>query len=100
MEKVFNLKLKKLIDNHKIISFDIFDTLIKRNCYQPIDIYEIVEENYNKNNLKKIENFSAKRIVAEKKARENNKHLNEVTLDLIYNELEYPVEIKKNLMKL
>lgn len=100
MEKVFNLKLKKMIDNHKIISFDIFDTLIKRNCYQPIDIYEIVEENYNKNNLKKIENFSAKRIVAEKKARENNKHLNEVTLDLIYNELEYPVEIKKKLMKL
>ena len=31
MGKVFSKRLKNLIDVHDVISFDIFDTLIKRN---------------------------------------------------------------------
>ena len=36
------LALKQLIDKNNIISFDIFDTLILRNIYQPTDIFRIL----------------------------------------------------------
>ena len=47
-------KIKDLIDNYKIISFDIFDTLLKRNTIKPIDIFELVEKKYNLKNKNKI----------------------------------------------
>ncbi len=37
-------EIKKEIDNHNIICFDIFDTLISRKVVQPNDIFEIVEK--------------------------------------------------------
>ena len=36
------LALKQLIDKNNIISFDIFDTLILRNIFQPTDIFRIL----------------------------------------------------------
>ena len=64
MEKVFNRKLKKLIDSHDVVSFDIFDTLIKRNCMYPTDVFQIVENRFNlDNNKDKIENFKTIRII-------------------------------------
>lgn len=32
------------IDRHEVISFDIFDTLLMRNCYKPGDVFELVEK--------------------------------------------------------
>lgn len=85
MEKVFNRKLKKLIDSHDVVSFDIFDTLIKRNCMYPTDVFQIVENRFNlDNNKDKIENFKTIRINAENKARSFFANNEDVTLDQIY----------------
>ena len=48
---------------YDIISFDIFDTLITRNMYEPNDIFKLMEEKLN------IESFTEKRQLAENEAR-------------------------------
>ena len=97
MEKVFNRKLKKLIDSHDVVSFDIFDTLIKRNCFNPTDIFDIVEMKYNENYEKKISKFREKRILAEKLARDKYKQYEDVTLKEIYECLSLDKQIKNKL---
>ena len=100
MEKVFNRKLKKLIDSHDVVSFDIFDTLIKRNCFNPTDIFDIVEMKYNENYEKKISKFREKRILAEKLARDKYKQYEDVTLKEIYECLSLDKQIKNKLQKI
>lgn len=68
---------------YKYISFDLFDTLIKRDVEKPTDVFKIVENIINKSESEIIENFSIKRRNAEinlypKKVNE------EITLDEIY----------------
>lgn len=77
------------IKNYDYISFDIFDTLLKRNVEKPSDIFKYVERFCIKRYGVAYENFSEKRINAEKKARENRE---EVTINDIYKQLQtlYP----------
>ena len=84
MVKVFNEKLKKIIKKHDIISFDVFDTLIKRNCNSPRDIFYIVEKQYNKLFDEKINDFYQKRVNAESKARLKHFDVEDITIDEIY----------------
>lgn len=72
----------KQIEAYDIVSFDIFDTLLKRNVKKPTDVFKYMEKKYNK------VGFFEERIAAEKKAR-NRKNGKEVTLREIYNELSY-----------
>lgn len=65
-------KIKKNIKKYDIISFDIFDTLLKRNVSSPLDIFDLVEKEYNNNFLPKIYDFKKNRIIAQKKLRCNN----------------------------
>lgn len=85
------------IEKHDIISFDIFDTLVVRNVLKPSDIFTLTEKKYNtlhKNSP--INNFKEKRIGAEKISRSNKK--NEITINDIYCQIEYPDQIKNELM--
>ena len=59
-------KLYKKIDRKKIISFDIFDTLILRLVNKPSQIFDIVQIEYNKNHSNKIFDFKKNRINSEK----------------------------------
>ena len=61
---------------YDIISFDIFDTLITRNMYEPNDIFKLMEEKLN------IESFAEKRQLAENEARKILKK--DVNLSEIY----------------
>ena len=70
------LKLEK----YDVVSFDIFDTLLKRNVQNPTDVFRYIEQ---KNNL---EGFAEKRILAEINARKK-KNGNEILLSDIYDEL-------------
>lgn len=72
----------KQIDNYDVVSFDIFDTLLKRNVEEPTDIFRYVEKKYNRLG------FFDERIEAENKAR-LKKNNNEVTLEEIYKEMPY-----------
>lgn len=68
------------------ISFDLFDTLLARNVKKPTDIFYLIEEKYNQNHNKKINNFKEIRINAERIAREKSSY-DEITFDAIYNEV-------------
>jgi len=76
-------KIMTQIRNYSIVSFDIFDTLLKRNVYEPKDVFVYIETILQN----RYPNFTEKRLFAEKTAREKNKG-HEVSLHDIYNEYE------------
>ena len=78
-------KLKKEIDKHDIISFDIFDTLVRRKVEEPETIFELIGKTENVDNFRKVrEQIQAK---AFKTMHKNG--LGEITLQGIYNELDF-----------
>lgn len=94
-----NKKIMKKIQNYKYISFDIFDTLIKRDIFDEKNIFDIVQSRYNKKNNNVIKEFKHKRIMAEDNAR-IKKSSNEVTLDEIYSEMPFSKEINYKLKEI
>ena len=72
----------KQIESYDVVSFDIFDTLLKRNVKKPTDVFRHMEKKYNK------VGFCEERLAAEKMARDR-KTVEEVTLKEIYDELPY-----------
>ncbi len=65
-------KLKKEIisDNTQIVSFDIFDTLILRPFWNPIDLFSFMDEYFKDiTKMKTGMDFSKLRVEAEKVAR-------------------------------
>ena len=76
--------LYELIPNYSYVSFDIFDTLIKRNVAKPSDLFILMEKNCV--DILGVESgFTNKRIKAEGKARE--RYNRPVTIHEIYGEL-------------
>lgn len=65
----------KRISEKEYVSFDIFDTLIKRDVKKPTDVFSIIEHNY------KIYDFYKRRIEAEKIARKGKV---DTTIEKIY----------------
>lgn len=94
--KKHQYNIDKIINKYEYISFDIFDTLVKRNVEKPSDIFNLVEVEYNKQNNKKIKNFKQLRIQAEIKAKEIIEG-NEPNIDDIYEMLE--IDGDKNQIK-
>lgn len=80
-------KLKEKIDNHEIISFDIFDTLLVRPYVKPTDLFSYIEKRFN------IAGYAQARIEAEIRARREYKHKEDITLEQIYQFL--PKQYKK-----
>lgn len=86
-----NIKEEIVSAKNKIISFDIFDTLIYRNLYRPEDLFLLMEKEWieeSKGNLA----FFDMRIQSEKEARKKLHQIypqfEDVTLDEIYSEME------------
>lgn len=75
-------KLYRLVKDYEYVSFDIFDTLIKRDVPKPSDIFEVVGARSG------INDFKQKRIKAEVEARQTTS-ASEVSLDEIYKKLTY-----------
>lgn len=98
---------QKLIDKikpYEAVSFDIYDTLVKRCVVTPNDIFEVVANKFNKQSMKKIsvEDFRNDRALAGKKAKEHLKNgLEETTLADIYEELpDFYKDIRTFLMRI
>lgn len=87
------------IKNREYISFDIFDTLIKRNVPEPRALFSIVAFWYLKQYGLELFDFPAKRKAAEKAARERSSK-EEITFQEIYDLIDYPQEISERLIKL
>ncbi|HFI0536905.1 TPA: HAD family hydrolase [Streptococcus suis] len=85
-QKILSPKKMKLgisdLQEYQIVSFDVFDTLLKRDVRQPTDIFDIMSESVTDSEL--ASNFSTLRKLAEKTARERSKK-KEISLEDIYN---------------
>ena len=89
------IKGKQLIDSHSVIFFDVFDTLLTRDCAQPSNVFELVEEVYNKQEETcPLHDFKRIRKAAEKKCAQN---IFAPNLDEIYEYFPLDVEKKSKL---
>lgn len=92
------------IEKYDIISFDIFDTLLYRNCSVPKDIFKMLAKEakirLKDNFLYSPQMFCDLRRLAEKRARKLNKDKNEITLEDIYAELPFAEDLKDTLLQL
>lgn len=87
-------EMKKAItdDRYQVISFDVFDTLILRNLYEPTDLFRFLDDEYNdlfKTNAYTL--FSTMRRCAEeecrKRIRKQHSEYEDINLDEIYQEI-------------
>lgn len=99
-------KLKKEIisDNTQIVSFDIFDTLILRPFWNPIDLFSFIDEYFKDiTKMKTGMDFSKLRVEAEKVARKRyctKKEIQDITLDEIYEELRNETKLDEKIIEL
>ena len=68
-----NSSIIKRINKYKAVSFDIFDTLLKRDVFRPSDVFRIVQTEAQERYEIDID-FKALRINAEKTAREKSQY--------------------------
>lgn len=90
-KKVYRILTEKC-KKYDVISFDVFDTLLKRDVMSPTEVFDLVE--------KKLDTkygfhscFAKKRVYTEYNLRKTN-GLREVTLEEIYEEIDLPLEQK------
>lgn len=81
--------VEKQIEEHDVVSFDIFDTLLMRKTLYPQDVFFLMEEKIRKENID-IENFPMQRMHAEVSNPQK-----EPNLDEIYDYLQSMVAITK-----
>lgn len=75
-------KIIEIAKEQEIVSFDVFDTVLKRDVVSPTDVFVILEERIKSMGIP-VENFASLRIRAENKARQACPD-REVTLGDIY----------------
>lgn len=75
-------RIKKLIDKSEVISFDIFDTLLVRPYLRPHDLFLHLEKIHRK------PNFQLARRDAEWQALRKHEKLQDITLEMIYEEID------------
>lgn len=80
-ESINTKKIISQIKDYDVVSFDIFDTLLKRNVKKPVDVFCYIEKKWNK------KGFCESRINAEMIAREKKNR--EINIEDIYNEMPY-----------
>lgn len=85
-----NIKEQIISERNKVISFDIFDTLVYRNLYRPEDLFLLLDKERGKEHTGDFF-FPEMRIQSEKEARKNLNQkfpqFEDVTLDEIYSEM-------------
>lgn len=97
-------KIKKEIikEETKVVSFDIFDTLIMRPFWNPIDLFEFLNDYFRQ--IAKIEtgiDFSKLRVRAEERVRTLlgiSKKKQDMTLDEIYDEIKYETNLDDEIL--
>lgn len=95
LKEKFSDKLLRKIEQYEIISFDLFDTLIKRDVKKPEDIFRLIENTF-KDSLKEIQ-FAKERKEAYQRAYE--KQGARCTLNDIYMEIKGIGEEQKDELK-
>lgn len=90
-DKLDKIKREILKENTKVVSFDIFDTLIMRPFWNPIDLFTFLNDYFRElTNTETGIDFSKIRVRAEERVRYlilKNKIKQDMTLDDIYSEI-------------
>lgn len=93
-------RLKKRIDKYPIISFDIFDTLVKRDVVSPSDVFDIVEMEYNRlRPEQEIHGFKTIRMRKEQDVRAKASS-EDITIYDIYRAMPYEKSVAEELQKI
>ena len=90
--------LKEKCKKREVISFDLFDTILKRDVFSPVDVFSLVEKEAD-GKMGIRSGFSERRKKTEYELRKA-RNLQEVTLDEIYQVLNYPEEQKSKMKQL
>lgn len=69
------------MESKKIISFDVFDTLVIRPFASPVDLFNYIEKKYN------AKEFAINRVNAEERARSKYCELSDINIDEIYEQM-------------
>ena len=97
-----NIKKKILDSRYRIISFDVFDTLIVRSFYEPYDLFKLMNNLFNDLTKRQTTDFHTLRINAEKLSREQLKksgsNIQDVTISQIYSMLSELYNIEKDII--
>lgn len=91
-------KLKYAISQAEVISFDIFDTLVKRNVARPEHVHQLVQSEFLHQTGLEIPEYPRYRTIAESEARKHS-HKEEISLDEIFLFLQEVPEEWKNMLK-
>ena len=89
-------KILNRLCKYDYVSFDIFDTIVKRDVASPDEVFSLVEKEYNKTHAVPISGYKEIRCAAEKEAREKSVY-SEITLDEIYERLPYDNDLRDEL---
>jgi len=82
VKKLFLDTVKKSIDKAQVVSFDIFDTLLLRPYIKPTDVFVHMERALER------PGFATERVDAERRTRIRHRELEDITLDMIYDEID------------
>ena len=93
------VELLKQIEGKETISFDVFDTAVKRNVAEPKDVFALIEARLREGTEPCVEHFYAQRVESERAARQAN-HGRAVTLEEIYKQIPVSDEQRLELMQL
>lgn len=92
--------LEDVISRAEVISFDIFDTLVKRNVQEPRQVHQIVEQEFCRQTGIRIPEYVNHRVDSEEKARKCSAK-EEIYMDDIFSLLPgFPDEWKRRLQEL
>ncbi len=92
-------ELLKQIEGKMTVSFDVFDTVVKRDVTRPKDVFALIESRLREGTEPCVEHFYAQRVEAERAARQTN-HGREVALEEIYRQIPVSDEQRLELMQL
>ena len=102
-DKLDKIKREILKENTKVVSFDIFDTLIMRPFWNPIDLFTFLNDYFRElTNTETGIDFSKIRVRAEEQVRKqlekNNNKEQDITLDDIYNEIKLEIDTDEQIL--
>ena len=82
-------KLKKFIDNAKVVSFDIFDTLVTRRIGNPAVAFDLMEHRHTAAEPALLSLFSERMNTAGKVLASRQGKVDDITVDEIYNSMSF-----------
>lgn len=98
ISKIQARKFQDAVERAEVISFDLFDTLIKRNVAEPGHVHKLVQREFFERMGTKLNGYTRYRVDAERRARRCSSK-EEISLDDIFNLLYGVPEEWKNTLK-